>query len=401
MSNEPLFNPMAAGFLQDPYPFYERLRTQDPWHLSPYGFFVVSRYADVNFVLRDPRFEKQSRGPKAGRLPPEVLNKAIFKSIAQFMLEKNPPDHGRIRSCFAEAFSRRRVEAMRVHIETVVDKIVDELRPRGRMDVMQDFALHVPLTTITDILGVPSEHRDLLFTISRFSGRISDPVPLDPREIDQVEADFLIAADCFRELIELRRRRPGEDLISHVVQAAGDQISIDELVANLVLVFVAGHETTANILGNALIALARHPDQLQLLRDNPTLIGGAVTECLRYDASVQIASRTAKEKIVVGDATIAEGQDVLILLGSANRDGTVFENPDRLDIERRDTQLASFGGGIHYCLGAQLSRVEIEYALGKLLADLPGFALEDASDVQWRNSIAFRGPEHLAASWRS
>ena len=401
MTSLALFDPTAPGFLENPYPFYERLRTQDPWHLSPHGFFVVSRHRDVNFVLSDPRFEKQSRGPKAGKLPPEVLDKEIFKSIAQFMLEQNPPHHGRIRGCFAKAFTRRRVEQMRVNVETIVDRIVENLRPRGRMDVMEDFALHVPLTTIADILGVPHEHRELLFKISRFSGRISDPVPLHPKEIDQVEADFLVAAEFFRDLIALRHRQPGNDLISDVVQAAGDRISTDELIANLVLVFVAGHETTANILGNALIALHRHPDQLKLLRDRPELIESAVSECLRYDASVQIASRTAKEEVAAGDVTIAPGKDVLLLLGSANRDSEIFDEPDRLNITRQDIQLASFGGGIHYCLGAQLSRLEIEYALGKLINALPGFALDDAGNVRWRNSIAFRGPEMLPATWRS
>jgi cytochrome P450 len=395
-----LFDPTAPGFLQNPYPFYERLRAEQPWHLSPHGFYVVSRYEDVSFVLRDPRFGKHWSGPKANKLDPQSLDKAIFKSIGQWMLERNPPDHTRVRGCFAQAFTARRVEAMRSHIESIIEKVLDDIYPRGQMDVISEFALPVPVTSITDLLGVPQEDRALMFKVSRFIGRLSDPVPLDPKEIDRVDADFVLISDYFRKSIDQRRRQPGDDLISQIVVAAeGERLSMDEMVGNLVLVFVAGHETTTNIIGNALMALFRHPEQLQLLRENPALMPKAVNECLRYDCSVQIASRTAQEDIVVGSIKIAKGQDVLVLLGSANRDPAFYADPEKLNIQRPETQLSSFGGGIHHCLGAQLSRIEVECGLGALLRRLPNFRLVDPAPPSWRPSVVMRGPASLPAVW--
>ena len=400
MSERPLFDPTAPGFLENPYPFYERLRAEQPWHLSPHGFYVVSRYEDVSFVLRDRRFGKHWSGPKGNKLDPQTKQKAIFQSLGHWMLERNPPDHTRIRSCFAQAFTARRVEAMRAHINAIVDRVIDDLSHRGQMDVIEDFALSVPVMAISDVLGVPEHDRALMFKVSRFIGRLSDPVPLDPKEIDQINDDFMLVSDYFTRLIEERRRKPGDDLISQVVTAAREELlSMDELVGNLVLVFVAGHETTTNIIGNSLLALHRHPDQMQLLRDDPSLMPKAVGEFLRFDNSIQIASRTAQEDVLIGDVRVAKGQDVLTLLGSANRDPAVFSDPDRLIIQRPEPHLASFGGGIHFCLGAQLSRIEVECALGGLIRRLPDFRLVEAHGVKWRPSIVMRGPASLPAVW--
>ena len=399
-SSKVLFNPMAPGFLENPYPFYEALRNEDPWHLSPMGYYVVSRFDDVTAVLRDRRFGKLWRGPKGNKIDAETAKKAIFQSIGQWMLERDPPDHTRIRGCFAQAFTARRVEAMRVHIEEIVERILDELQPRGHMDVVRDFALSVPLISITDILGVPAEDRPLMHKVSRFIGRLSDPVPLDQAEIEQIDADFRLLADYFERLIIARERNPGDDLVSQIAVAArGEKLSMAEVVGNLVLVFVAGHETTTNIIGTALLALHRHPDQFRMLRQQPTLMPRAVGEFLRYDNSIQIASRTAKEDIAMGGAEIKKGVDVLLLLGSANRDGAVFSNPDKFDIQRPEQELASFGGGIHFCIGAQLSRIEIECALNALLRRLPDFRITEPENPKWRPSVVMRGLDQLPAAW--
>jgi cytochrome P450 len=400
MLQRPLFDPTAPGFLKDPYPFYARLREAEPWHLSPLGFYVVSRFEDVNFVMRDKRFGQNWIGPKLNNADPKLLQKAIFRSIAQWMLKRDPPDHTRLRSCFSQAFTARRVDAMRAHIEAIAEKIVEDIRPRGQMDAVAEFALAIPLISITDILGVPQEDRDLMFRVSRFVGRLSDPVPFDPDEIDRVDKDFGMVADYFERLIEERRRQPGHDLVSQIVAAAEqERLSTEEMIGNLVLVFVAGHETTTNLIGNALLALDRHPDQLRLLQQDPSLMPKAVTEFLRYDTSVQAASRVALEDIEIGDVKLAKGRAVVALFGAANRDPKEFSNPDALDIRRPETSLASFGGGIHYCLGAQLSRIEVECALKALFRQIPDFHLVDSAAVARHPSIVLRGPANLPAAW--
>jgi cytochrome P450 len=400
MSHTPLFDPTAPAFLENPYTTYARLRREDPWHRSPFGFLVASRFADIDMVLRDRRFGKSFKGPKANRGEPDIGNMAIFRSIGQWMLESNPPDHTRRRACFAKLFTARQVEAMRPRIETIVDDLLDDLAPRGEMDVIADFAQLLPFRMITDLIGVPEQDQDGLFKVARFIGRLSDPVPLDRAELAQIDADFTCVADYFRGLIDARTRRPRHDLVSQIAATALEQrLSIEEMVGNLVLLFVAGHETSTNLIGNALVALARNPDQLDLLRSERDLMQKAVTECLRYDNSIQIASRTAQEDVAFGDIQIAEGQHVLLLLGSANRDPAMYSDPDRLDLRRSESHVLSFGGGIHFCLGAQLSRIEIECALGALLDRLPGFRLDDPLNPVWRPSVVFRGPARLPATW--
>jgi cytochrome P450 len=400
MSHAPLFDPAAPAFLENPYTTYARLRREDPWHRSPFGFLVASRFADIDMVLRDRRFGKSFKGPKANRLDSEIGNMAIFRSIGQWMLESNPPDHTRRRACFAKSFTAKRVEAMLPQIEAIVDDLLDDLAPRGEMDVMADFAQLLPFRVITDLIGVPKQDQHALFKIARFIGRLSDPVPLDRAELAQIDADFIRVADYFRGLIDARTRQPREDLVSQIAATAPEQrLSIDEMAGNLVLLFVAGHETSTNLIGNALLALARNPDQLDLLRSERGLMQKAVTECLRYDNPIQIASRTALHDVAFGDVEIAGGQDVLLLLGSANRDPAMYAEPDRLDLTRSESQLLSFGGGIHFCLGAQLSRIEVECALDALLHRLPGFRLDDPLNPVWRPSVVFRGPARLLATW--
>lgn len=400
MSHAPLFDPTAPAFLENPYATYARLRTEDPWHRSPFGFVVASRFADIEMVLRDRRFGKSFKGPKANTLDAEAAKMAIFQSIGQWMLESNPPDHTRRRACFAKAFNARRVEAMRPQVQAIVDELLDELAPRGRMDVIGDFAQHLPFRVITDAIGVPKADQPALFKVARFIGRLSDPVPLDRAELDEINADFVRVADYFRGLIAERTRRPCGDLVSQIaVSAPEHDLSIDELAGNLVLLFVAGHETSTNLIGNALVALSQNPDQLERLRGDRGLLPKAVTECLRYDNSIQIASRTAQDDVALGETTIARGQDVLLLLGSANRDPAMYAAPDTLDLTRAETHLLSFGGGIHFCLGAQLSRIEVECALGALLHRLRDFALDDPDHPVWRPSVVFRGPARLPATW--
>jgi cytochrome P450 len=402
VAGAPLFNPLAPEFIANPYPYYQRLRETAPMHLTPLGFYVASRHADIATVLRDKRFGKDFAGRMSRRHGPEILEEPVYRSMRHWMLQQDPPDHTRLRGLVVRAFTARRVEDMRPRIQEIVDGIIDRVEARGRMDLIADFAFRLPVTVICDMLGIPAEDRELFFTSSRTGGRLLDPVPLSRAEIEQHNGSNLAAAEYFHRLFELRRREPGEDLTTQLVHAEehGSKLSNEELTANVILLFGAGHETTVNLIGNGFLALHRNPDQLKLLREDPSLTAGAVEELLRYDSSVQVTGRTTLENVdEIGGIALAKGQSVICLLGSANRDPAVYADPDRLDITRADVRPLSFGGGIHYCLGAQLARIEGEIAIATLLRRLPRLQLDDPEHPDWRQTFVLRGLNALPASW--
>jgi cytochrome P450 len=400
---EPLFNPLAPEFIRDPYPSYERLRTTDPMHITPFGAFVASRHAEASLVLRDKRFGKDFVDRTVRRYGPQAMDEPIFRHMSHWMLQQDPPDHTRLRGLVVKAFTARRVEDMRPRIQHIVDQSLDRVADRGHMDLIEDFAFRLPVTIICDMLGIPEEHRETFFQNSREGGRLLDPVPLSRAEIDQANAGNAMAQIYFQQLFELRRRSPGDDLTTQLVQAEedGSKLSNEELTANIMLLFGAGHETTVNLIGNGLLALHRNPDQLALLKANPALITNAIEEFLRYDSSVQMSGRVALEDIDdLGGKKIPKGEPVLCLLGSANRDPAVYpDRPDRLDITRPNVRPLSFGGGIHFCLGAQLARIEAEIAIETLLRRLPDLRLDDGQNPEWRPTFVLRGLKTLPASW--
>ncbi|WP_159010328.1 cytochrome P450 [Bradyrhizobium sp. S69] len=399
----PLFNPLAPEFIRDPYPHYARLRATDPMHQTAFGSFVASRHAEVSLALRDKRFGKDFAERTIRRYGPKSLEEPVFRSMSHWMLQKDPPDHARLRGLVVKAFTARRVEDMRPRIQQVVDETLDRIIPQGRMDLIEDFAFRLPVTIICDMLGIPEEQRELFYTGSRDGGRLLDPVPLSPEEIAKGNAGNLMAAMYFQQLFDLRRKQPGDDLITQLVQAEedGSKLSNEELTANIILLFGAGHETTVNLIGNGLLALHRNPDQLALLKANPGLITNAIEEFLRYDSSVQLTGRVALEDIEdLGGKRIPKGENVLCLLGSANHDPAVYpDRPGSLDITRPNVRPLSFGGGIHFCLGAQLARIEAEIAIASLLRRLPDLRLDDAENPQWRPTFVLRGLKELPASW--
>jgi len=402
-TTEPLFNPLAPEFIRDPYPHYERLRATDPMHLTPFGSFVASRHAEASLVLRDKRFGKDYVERTIRRYGPDIMKQPVFRSMGHWMLQQDPPDHTRLRGLVVKAFTARRVEDMRPRIQEIVDETLDRIIPNGHMDLIEDFAFRLPVTIICDMLGIPEDHREVFYASSRDGGRLLDPVPMSPAEIEQGNAANAMAAMYFQQLFELRRRSPGNDLTTQLVQAEedGSKLSNEELTANIILLFGAGHETTVNLIGNGLLALHRNPDQLALLKANPDLTTNAIEEFLRYDSSVQMAGRVALEDIEdLGGKRIPKGESVLCLLGSANRDPAVYpDRPDRLDITRPNVRPLSFGGGIHFCLGAQLARIEAEIAISTLLRRLPDLRLDDAENPEWRPTFVLRGLKRLPASW--
>jgi cytochrome P450 len=402
-SSAPLFNPLNPEFIRNPYPHYERMRTTDPVHLTPLGVYVASRHAEVSLVVRDKRFGKDYVERTIRRYGPKIMDEPVFRSMSHWMLQQDPPDHTRLRGLVVKAFTARRVEDMRPRIQQIVDDTLDRIIPQGKMDLIEDFAFRLPVTIICDMLGIPEEHREVFYNNSRDGGRLLDPVPLTPEEIKQGNAGNAMAAMYFQQMFELRRKTPGDDLITQLVQAEedGSKLSNEELTANIILLFGAGHETTVNLIGNGLLALYRNPDQLALLKARPELITNAIEEFLRYDSSVQLTGRVALEDIEdLGGKRIPKGESVLCLLGSANHDPVVYPgHPERLDITRPNVRPLSFGGGIHFCLGAQLARIEAEVAISTLLRRIPDLRLDDAVNPEWRPTFVLRGLKRLPASW--
>src|SRR6516165_4678188 len=398
----PLFNPWSPEFIANPYPSYHVLRETEPMHYMPLGLYVASRHADITTILRDKRFGKDFPGRIARRAGPQILKEPVYRTMSHWMLQLDPPDHGRLRGLVVRAFSARRIEDMRPRIQAIVDAIIDRVQPRGRMDLIADFAYRLPVTVICDMLGIPEKDRQVFFTGSRSGGRLLDLAPLSKAELDEQNAANLAMADYFQRLFELRRREPGNDLTTHLVQAEenGNKLTNEELTANVILLFGAGHETTVNLIGNGLLALYRNPDQLQLLKSNPSLMPNAIEELLRYDSSVQVTGRTTLEDVdEIGGIPLKKGQTVVCLLGSANRDPAVYPDPERLDIMRQDVRPLSFGGGIHYCVGAQLARLEGKIAINTLLRRLPNLRIDDIEHPDWRQTFVLRGLNKLPASW--
>jgi cytochrome P450 len=401
-TSEPLFNPLSPDFIRNPYPHYVRMRAADPVHLTQHGMYVASRHADITVVLRDKRFGKDYPDRMKRRYGPKAMEEPVFRNFALTMLQQDPPDHTRLRGLVVKAFTARRVEDMRPRIQAIVDENLDRIIPQGKMDLIEDFAFRLPVTVICDMLGIPEGHREMFYTGARGSGRILEPVPMTPEEVQQANAGQAMTKMYFDQLFDLRRKNPGDDLTTQLLQAEeeGSKLSNEELYANIVLLFGAGHETTVNLIGNGLLALFRNPDQLALLKAKPELIGNAIEEFLRYDSSVQMTGRTTLEDVELGGKHIAKGESVLCLLGSANHDPAVYaDHPERLDITRPNVKPLSFGGGIHFCLGAQLARIEAEIAINSLIRRIPELRLDDAENPEWRPSFVLRGLKQLPASW--
>ncbi|HSE93732.1 MAG TPA: cytochrome P450 [Methylomirabilota bacterium] len=392
------FNPMDPEFLADPYPTYHRLRAEDPVHHSPLGFWVLTRYEDVVAVLRDPRCVKE---PIAALIAAR-FGVAVPPGIGLSMLDRDPPDHTRLRSLVSKAFTPRVVQRLRLHVQQIVDGLLDRAEAAGSMDLIEQFAYPLPVIVICEMLGVPVEDHE------RFKGwgldiaRGLDSILLPPdSEVPRRSAAARHAlSDYFRSLIVERRAAPRDDLLSALIAAeeAGDTLSEDELLATCILLLVAGHETTVNLIGNGTLALLRHPGELQRLRESPSLLASAVEELLRFDGPVQRTARVPSEDVTIGGRTIGKGEMVMPFIGAADRDPAQFPEPDRLDIARADNRHIAFGWGIHFCLGAPLARLEGQIAIGTLVRRLPKLALA-VDRPEYRQSLTLRGLQALPVSF--
>jgi cytochrome P450 len=398
-----VFFPMRKALRSDPHPYYRQLRERDPVHRSRLaGGWVLSRHADVLEVLRDPTWSSDERnwsryakfravGARAGLPDPYEEKRAS-------MLRIDPPDHTRLRSLVNKAFTPRAVEAMRPRVALLVDELLAKVESRRRMELMDDFAAPLPVIVIAELIGIPAaEHAQFR--------RLSDEAVqlLGDGSIEQKRrgvAGMHALGDYFAKIVEARRAEPRDDLVTALVAAeeAGDRLSLAEMLATLVLLLVAGNETTTKLIGNAVLALLRNPDQLERLRADPGLMTNAIEEFLRYDGPVQLTSRMATADRTLCGRSVRKGEQVVLLLAGANRDPAVFADPDRLDVGRRDVRHLAFGQGIHFCLGAQLARLEASLALGALVERFPGLRLADP-EIRWSSNTILRGPEALQLAW--
>jgi len=397
-STQAVFNPLMPEFHSNTYPFYRALREEDPVHQSPLGFWVCTRYDDAVMILRDPRFGREGM---AKRMEAR-LGLTQDTSRARDMLFQDPPDHTRLRALVSRAFTPRVVEVMRPHIQEIVDGLLDRVEGARAMDVIEDLAYPLPVTVICEMLGVPAADQDIFKTWSTDIARSLDAavLPADSDAIPRGRDARLGLADYFRSLIATRRKDPKPDLLSALIAAEeeGNKLSEGELVSTCMLLLIAGHETTVNLIGNGLLALLQHPDQLRALRDDPGLIQTGVEELLRFDGPVQRTGRMTTAEVEIGDKRIPRDSVVVSVIGAANRDPKQFADPDRLDVSRKDNRHIAFGFGIHFCLGAPLARLEGQLALGTLLRRMPKLAL--VSDVpEWRESSTLRGLKSLPVTF--
>lgn len=389
-------NLSSPEFLSDPYPVYHHIREIDPVFWMPHtgptgGMWLVTRYADVAAVLKDARLSKDvSRIAPADELTP----------LDHAMLGKDPPDHTRLRSLAAQAFTPKRIADLEPRIADIVDDLLAPVRANGTLDFIAEFALPLPIIVIAELLGVPPEDRNTFRSWSNDIVRGADAVQGSEENARKGQEASIALAGYFRDLIQERRRDPRRDLISGLIEArdAQDRLNETELLGTCILLLIAGHETTVNLLGNGLLALLRHPDQRTRLQRRPEHIPAAVEEMLRFDSPVQRATfRIATETTAIGGKPIKAGQQVSAVIGAANRDPTQFPDPDRFDVTREPNRHLAFGLGIHFCLGAPLARTEARIAFSRIFEKLPNIQLAVAEPA-WNANTFLRGLKSLAVT---
>ncbi|HSP98964.1 MAG TPA: cytochrome P450 [Candidatus Dormibacteraeota bacterium] len=394
-----LFNPKSAELRVDPYPYYRRLRERDPVHRS-FGAsgWVLTRHDDIVGVLADRAYSSDERNwVRYRRMIGRDIRSGLPDPYADgviSMLRVDPPDHTRLRTLVSKAFTPRAVERLRPRIEAVVVELLDALAGQRELDLMHAFASPLPVVIIGEMLGVAVADRERFRHWSNEAIRLlGDGTRADRRRAWQALSEMRAWLGA---QIDARRQAPRDDLLSALVAAeeSGDRLSERELFATCVLLLVAGNETTTNLIGNGVVALLRHPDQLARLRRDPAQMPAAVEELVRFDSPVQITSRLVLEERELHGCRLRRGEQIVLVLGAGNRDPARFADPDRLDLDRADARPLSFGHGLHYCLGAQLARLEAQIGLTHLLDRCPDLRFAQAP-ITWGDNMILRGPRVL------
>ena len=391
-----LNNLFRPEILANPYQFYRELRSRDPIHWDrSRNSWVLTRYEDVNAVTSDQRFSSSVLADSTSWIPERQRRDlaAAFLAMRKDLIFSDPPDHTGLRALFGRVFSGRVNEELRRRVEQIAHGLLDAVQTQGCMDVIKDFARPLPFLVIAEIMGIPPDDLDWLRSWSDAHGQF---VTLRGDQFLPAVRAFGQVKDYFRSLAVSRRARPGNDLISALVTdtSCNDDVCSEEVLANCTFVLTAAHLNTTNLIGNGLLALIRHPEQLQVLKEKPGLMAGAVEELLRYDSPVQMIKRVAGEDVGIRGKQIAKGQMLFLLLGAANHDPARFVEPEKLDLARQDNRHLAFAPGIHYCLGAALGRLEGQIALATLLERFPALRLA-STRLDWHRNMVIRGLKAL------
>jgi cytochrome P450 len=402
-----IFNPFDPAFRANPYPFYAALREHDPVHVSPFGFTVLTRYDDVARTLRGAEF---ARDIEAHTPPPadpvRLARRQRFQErlergdAAKTILNLDPPDHTRLRRLVNLGFTPSAIERLRPRVQQLVDDVLDRAAERGEMELVDELAFTVPFQVISDLLDLPTDHSDEIRDWSQALTASLEPTATEAT-LDAAESAGRSLGEYLADVIEHRRQHLGDDLLSTLIVAEeeGDRLSPVELRSFVVLLYVAGHETTVNLIGNGMLALLRHPDELRRWAADPGLDTTAVDELLRYDGPVQQTVRVPLDEVRYGDVAVPAGSMVMTVLGSASHDPAVFDEPDVLRLDRPNANRhLGFAAGVHYCLGASLAKLEAQVALTSLIRRFPDVQL--AGEPRWRDRLTIRGVEHLPLSLR-
>jgi cytochrome P450 len=395
-----LYHLLDPEVLANPYPLYERLRTQDPVHWDPFlHAWVVTRYNDVVQVLRDFSADRTPTPQQLAQMGLSQLG-PIANVMVKQMLFMDPPAHTRLRGLCSQAFTPKKVEKLRGHIQDIADRLLDDVQPAGHMDLIRDFAAPLPAIVTAEMLGVPtSDHQQLKAWSADFAEMLGN-FQHNPDRAHRVLRTLTGMTAYFRDAIQAQQAQPGEGLVHDLLAAEvdGDRLSVDEVVANLIVTMVGGQETTTNLIGNGMLTLLRNSEVLQQLRTDPSLIPSGVEELLRYESPSQHTARIAPADVEMGGKHIRRRDAVIAVMGAANRDPEHFPDPDRLDIRRKDNRHVAFGFAAHFCFGAPLARIEAQIAFATLLRRLPQVKL-DPAPIVWRENLGLRGLTALCISW--
>ena len=407
----------SPAMRRNPHPAYRRLRSAAPVLRTAFGVWLVAGHDAVTTALRDPRLGSDESKANLQVLRDSRVNKLFnrrggsgtahrgeyIETFSQLMLFRDPPDHTRLRSLVSKAFTPRTVESLTGRIAELVAELLDAVDRRGtrRMDVMHDFAYPFPARVICELLGVPAGDHDVFVRNAPALATGLDPSPMRSQSVlDAADVAVIEVSSYLRGLIERRRREPADDLLSALIaaEAEGDRLTETELVGTCLLLLIAGHETTANLIGNGLVALLGQPAAADQWRADPTLDRSGVEELLRFDGPIQMMQRVALDDVELGGVDVPKGAVLVLLPAAANRDPDVFQQPDRLVLSRSPNPHVGFGGGSHFCIGAPLARAEARIAIPALLRRYPAMRSTEPRPP-WRASFTIRGPQRLEVAW--
>jgi cytochrome P450 len=397
-----LFDPLSKRFKDDPYPVLRLVREHEPIHRTGYGLLIATRYDDVLFILKDKRFRRDFEGSTVAMYGEAGLQDYSTQVMRHWIVNHNPPEHLRLRKHMVRAISNTRMVRLEEPTRAFCHQLIDRALQKRSLDLVADYTFPLTALVICDLLGIPDDERTMFVEHSIVPDPgLLDIVPVSPATMAAAGKKIRTIMDYFEDLCARKRINPGDDFTSDLLRLQADdpELTLDAITAHMFFMFFAGHQSTQNLISNALLALYSRPDQVAVLRADPALIDNAVEELVRFDTSVQTAHvHSPTVDVMVGDTLVRAGDLILPLLGAANRDPARHQNPELLDLRRPNPSHLTFGGGSHYCIGARLATFELKAAIETLEQRLPTLQLRDG-DPQWLSTYTLRGLKTLGATW--